>query len=153
MLNCELDSIRFRKWTNKPYIQATPRHRDPIDVHHHAGQVLEKERTENVPWKLQRLQAIRLAMEGRETYRRIAEIVRTTSSSLCKWIGWFRQGGMEELLGHANGAGGGKAPRFSPQQWERFRAELAKGIWRTARAAPPWPDEVPTCEIRWQQGR
>ena len=81
-------------------------------------------------------------MEGRETYRRIAEIVRTTSSSLCNWIGWFRQGGLEELLGHANGAGGGKAPRFSPPQWERFRAELARGTWRTARDAQRWLRET-----------
>jgi len=119
-----------------------PRPGDPIDVHHQAEEVLEKERTERTPWKLQRLQAIRLAMEGRETYRRIAEIVRTTSSSLCKWIGWFRQGGVEELLGHANGAGGGKEPRFNPQHWERFRAELAKGTWRTARDAQRWLRET-----------
>ena len=65
-----------------------PRPRQPIDVHHQAGQVLEKELTERTPWKLQRLQAIRLAMEGRETYRRIAGTVRTTAS-LCKWIGRF----------------------------------------------------------------
>ena len=65
-------------------------------------------------------------MEGRATYQRIAGVVRTTSASLCKWIGWFRQGGLDELLGHANGAKGGKAPRFSPQQWERFRAELGQ---------------------------
>ena len=39
-------------------------------------------------------------MEGRETCRRISEIVRCTSGSLCQWIGWFREGGIEELLGH-----------------------------------------------------
>ena len=119
-----------------------PRARRPIDVHRQAEQVLEQERSERTPWKCQRLQAIRLAMEGKETYRRIAEIVRCTSSSLCTWIGWFRQGGMEELLGHANGAGGGKEPRFNPQQWELFRAELSKGQWRTARDARRWLQEA-----------
>ena len=114
------------------------RPRQPIDVHHQAAQVLEQERIERIPWKGQRLQAIRLAMEGQETCQRIAAIVRTTSASLCQWIGWFRQGGIEELLGHANGAKGGKAPRFDPQQWERFRAELARGQWRTARDAQRW---------------
>ena len=118
-----------------------PRPRQPIDVHHQAAQVLEQERTERTAWKLQRLQAIRLAMEGEETYQRIAGIVRTTSASLCKWIGWFRQGGIDELLGHANGAKGGKTPRFDPPQWERFRAELAKGTWRTARDAQRWLKE------------
>ena len=77
-------------------------------------------------------------MEGRETCRRISEIVRCTSGSLCQWIGWFREGGIEELLGHANGARGGKEPRLNPQQWESFRAELAKGQWRTARDARRW---------------
>jgi transposase len=118
-----------------------PRPRQPIDVHQQAEQVLERERSEGIPWKLQRLQAIRLAMEGRESYQRIAGIVRTTSASLCQWIGWFRQGGIDELLGHANGAKGGKAPRFDPPQWERFRAELAKGRWRTARDAQHWLKE------------
>ena len=115
-----------------------PRPRQPIDVHHQAEQVLERERTESSPWKRQRLQAIRLAMEGRETYPRIAAIVRTSSASLCQWLGWFRHGGLEELLGHANGAKGGKLPRFDPPQWERFRAELAKGTWRTARDVQRW---------------
>ena len=115
-----------------------PRPRQPIDVHHQAAQVIELERTERTAWKLQRLQAIRLAMEGQETYQRIAGIVRTTTASLCQWIGWFRQGGIEELLGHANGAKGGKAPRFTPEQWELFRAELARGRWRTARDAQRW---------------
>ena len=60
-----------------------PRPRQPIDVHHHREQVLERERSESSPWKRQLLQAIRLAMEGRETYQRVAGIVRTTSASLC----------------------------------------------------------------------
>ena len=115
-----------------------PRARRPIDVHHQAAQVPEQERIERTPWKCQRLQAIRLAMEGQETYRRIAAIVRATSGTLCQWLGWYRQGGIEELLGHANGAKGGKTPRFSPEQWERFRAELEKGRWRTARDAQRW---------------
>ena len=118
-----------------------PRPRQPIDVHQQAEQVLERERTERTAWKLQRRQAIRLALEGQETYQRSAGIVRTTSASLCQWIGWFRQGGIDELLGHANGAKGGKTPRFDPPQWERFRAELAKGNWRTARDVQRWLKE------------
>ena len=86
-------------------------------------------------------------MEGQETYRRIAKIVRCSTGTLCQWIGWFRQGGLAELLGHANGASGGKAPRFSPEQWERFRAELAKGQWRTARDAQRWLKETLGLEI------
>ena len=124
-----------------------PRARRPIDVHHQAAQVLAQERIERIPWKCQRLQAIRLALEGQETYRRIAEIVRATSGTLCQWIGWFRQGGIAELLNHANGAGGGKVPRFNPQQWERFRAELAQGQWRTARDAQRWLQETLGLEI------
>ena len=114
------------------------RPRQPIDVHRHAALVLEKEPSESSAWKRQRLQAIRLAMEGRETYERIAEIVRCSAASLSKWIGWFRAEGIEGLLGHVNGAGGGKQPRFSPPQWERFRAEVAKGEWRTAWDAQRW---------------
>ena len=41
---------------------------------------------------MQRLQAIRLALEGRDTYERIAEIVRCSAASLSQWIGWFRGG-------------------------------------------------------------
>ena len=118
-----------------------PRARQPIDVHCQAEQVLEQELREGSPWKRQRLQAMRLALEGQETYRRISEIVRCTTASLCQWIGWFRHGGMEELLAHANGAKGGKEPRFNPEQWERFRAQLAQGQWRTARDAQRWLQE------------
>ena len=114
------------------------RPRQIIDVHQQAEQVIERERTERTPWKAQRLQAIRLALEGRESYRRICEIVLTTTTSLCKWIGWFRKGGLEELLAHSNGASGGKEARFSAQAWERFQAALALGLWRTARDAQGW---------------
>ena len=117
------------------------RARQLIDVHGQPEQVLEQERTEDSPWKRQRLQAIRLALEGQETYRRISEIVRCTTASLCQWIGWFRHGGLEELLAHANGAKGGKEPRFNPEQWELFRAQLAQGQWRTARDAQRWLEE------------
>ena len=91
-------------------------------------------------------------MEGQETYRRIAEIMRCTSGTLCQWIGWFRQGNLAELLGHANGASGGQEPRFNPQQWERFRAELAKGLWRTARDAQRWLQETLGLEIAGKEG-
>jgi len=123
------------------------RPRRPIDVHRHAQLVLEKERSETRAWKRQRLQAIRLAMEGQESYERIAEIVRCSAASLYKWLHWFREEGIDGLLGHANGASGGKEPRFSPQQWERFRAEVAKGEWRTARDAQLWLKEELGLEI------
>ena len=73
------------------------RPRQPIDIHRHAAFVLEKERSETSAWKLQRLQAIRLAMEGRETYQRIADIVLCSAASLCKWIRWFREEGLDGL--------------------------------------------------------
>ena len=75
------------------------RPRQLIDVHRHAALVLENEQRESSAWKRQRLQAIRLAMEGRDTYERIAEIVRCSTASLSKWIGWFRAEGIEGLLG------------------------------------------------------
>ena len=121
--------------------------RRPIDVHQHAALVLEREQSESSAWKRQRLQAIRLAMEGRDTYARIAGIVRCSTASLSKWIGWFRAEGIEGLLGHVNGASGGKEPRFSPPQWERFRAEVAKGQWRTAWDAQHWLREELGLEI------
>ena len=123
------------------------RPRQLIDVHRHAALVLENEQSESSAWKRQRLQAIRLAMEGRDTYERIAEIVRCSTASLSKWIGWFRAEGIEGLLGHANGASGGKEPRFSPPHWERFRAEVAKGEWRTAWDAQRWLREELGLEI------
>ena len=128
-----------------------PRPRQPIDVHRHAALVLEKERSETSAWKLQRLQAIRLAIEGRETYQRIAAIVLCSTASLCKWIRWFREEGIDGLLGHANGASGGKDPRFSPEQWDRFRAELAKGQWRTARDAQHWLKKELGLEIAYKE--
>lgn len=124
-----------------------PRRRQTIDLHQHASRVLEKEQNETSAWKRQRLQAIRLAMEGRDTYGRIAEIVRCSAASLYKWIGWFRQAGIEGLLSHANGASGGKEPRFSAPHWERFRAQLAKGEWRTAHDAQRWLQEELGLEI------
>lgn len=115
-----------------------PARRRPIDVHGQAAEVIERESLEKIPWKLQRLQGIRLAMEGQDAYRRIAEIVRTTAATLNKWVNWYREGGIEGLLSRPVGAEGGKEPRFSPQDWERFRAELAKGTWRTARNVQRW---------------
>ena len=119
-----------------------PVHRRPIDVHRQAGQVIEREEREKIPWKLQRLQGIRLALEGEEGYRRIAAIVRVTTTTLNKWVHWYREGGIEGLLSRAQGAQGGKAPRFTPQQWDRFREQLAQGTWRTARDAQRWLGET-----------
>ena len=65
-----------------------PARRRPIDVHHQASAVLERETQEKVPWKLQRLQGLRLALEGQDGYRRIAAIVRVTTSTLNQWINW-----------------------------------------------------------------
>ena len=116
--------------------------RRPIDVHRQASAVIEREELEKVPWKLQRLQGIRLALEGEEGYRRIAAIVRVTTATLNKWINWYREGGIEGLLSRPQGAGGGKEPRFTPRQWERFREQLAKGEWRTALDARRWLEET-----------
>lgn len=124
-----------------------PRPRQTIDIHRHASRVLEKEQNETSAWKGQRLQAIRLALEGRDTDARIAERVRGSAASLYPWIGGFRQAGIEGLLGHANGVSGGKEPRFSAPQWERFRAPLAKGEWRTAHDAQRWLKEELGLEI------
>ena len=51
-----------------------PARRRPIDVHGQAAEVIETESLEKIPWKLQRLQGIRLAMEGQDGYRRIAQM-------------------------------------------------------------------------------
>lgn len=124
-----------------------PKARQPIDVYRESELVLAREQTESVSWKLKRFQAIRLALEGKDSYRRIAEIVRCSTTSLCQWITWYRAGGIEGLLGHRNGAAGGKEPRFHPEQWELFQAELAKGEWRTARDAQRWLKEKLGLEI------
>jgi len=63
-----------------------PARRRPIDVHGQAAEVIERESLKKIPWKIQRLQGIRLAMEGQDGYRRIAQIVRTTAATLIKWI-------------------------------------------------------------------
>ena len=125
--------------------------RRPIDTQMHATLVVEQEQNETIAWKRQRLQALRLVLEGKESYQRIAEIVRCGETTLYRWVAWFRETGIEGLLGHANGASGGKEPRFDPQQWERFRAELAKGEWRTARDAQRWLEEELGLEIAWKE--
>ena len=124
-----------------------PARRRPSDVHHQASAVLERESREKVAWKLRRLQGLRLALEGRDAYRRIAAIVRVTTATLNQWINWYREGGIEGLLARPVGAGGGKVPRFTPQEWERFREHLARGEWRTARDAQCWLRETLGLEI------
>ena len=110
--------------------------------HHQASEVIEREGVEKIPWKLQRLQGIRLALEGEEGCRRIAAIVRVTTATLNQWINWYREGGIEALLSRALGAKGGHAPRFTPQECDRFRKKLAGGTWRTARDAQRWLREA-----------
>ena len=133
-----------------PYTRSISRPRQPIDLHRQATQVLSKSEWRALLGSASDFQAIRLAMEGKETYRRISEIVRCTSGSLCQWIGWYRQGGIAERRDHANGASGGKEPRFNPQQWERFRAEVTKGQWRTARDAQRWLKDALGLKIAWK---
>jgi len=88
--------------------------------------------------KRKRLQALWLVREGRG----VAEAARTAgvgARSVERWLGWYRAGGLAEVLRRVPGHGARGAPgRLSAEQRAALVARSAAGAFRTYDEARRW---------------
>jgi transposase len=83
----------------------------------------------------ERLQAIRLAQQGRYTLAQIAEIVGRGRATMGRWGKDFRAGRIKKLLRRRHG---GKRKSLSAADQQALRRGLRKGHWKTAGEIRKW---------------
>lgn len=92
--------------------------------------MLARLRTERSGPARERLQAIKLGLEGELDLEQIAAAIGRARSVIQLWFDYYRRGGIAELLKVRRGKG--PASRLTPEHEEFLRAGLAAGKWRTA---------------------
>lgn len=92
--------------------------------------------------KRKRLQALWLVRDGRGVAEagRLAGVGERTVE---RWLGWYRAGGLAEVLRRIPGHGAGGAPgRLAPDQQAALLARAAEGAFRTYGEAQAWVAEA-----------
>lgn len=111
------------------------RRRKKIDEQGEGGCLLEKLKTEPAGWKRERMIALKLAMEGRET-QSVADELSRSQATVQSWINKFRAGGVEALL--TKKKGNGPESQLTTEMAEAMTEQLKLGKWRTAGDAWNW---------------
>lgn len=107
------------------------RPRKPLDACKEGHLVLERLKSERAGPDRERLQAVKLGLEGKLSLEEIGEAVGRARSNIQEWFDHFRRGGIAELLKVRRGKG--PASRLSVADEEFLRAGLKVGKWRTAK--------------------
>jgi len=84
-----------------------------------------------------RLQALWLLRQGR-SMSQVAEMVGVHYRTVQEWVGWYRQGGVTEVLGHWHGGHGGQDRRLKAEQEAELKAKAAAGEIRTIQDGVDW---------------
>ena len=116
------------------------RPRKKLDTHGRSELILEHFRSEPEGWRRDRLNCIRLGLQGDKSLVEIGKTLGINASTVADWFGRFREGGIDLLF--TKDKGNGLAPAMSAANFERFRQELEKGKWRIASEAYDWAKEA-----------
>ncbi len=96
-------------------------------------------------WKAQRLQAMRMAAQGKWTLEQIADAVDAGRSTVAGWIKMLRERGFDALVNWQPGQG--KPGVLSLAIQRELAAGLAQGRWRRARDVQRWLREEHSIEL------
>ena len=86
----------------------------------------------------ERAHAVLLATGGEHTYQQIADLLGRSKSAIQGWISAFQNSGTDSFYTRQGRGGGRPSPLSDSRVQEDFKAELAKGSWRTAAQAQEW---------------
>lgn len=109
-----------------------------IEWHESAEELRARFRTEQDGGQRTRLQALWLVRTGR-TEQEAAAVAGVGRRTLTRWLAWYRQGGLTEVLRRVPGHGSrGAASRLTPAQQAALLARCATGAFRTYGEAQRW---------------
>jgi transposase len=123
------------------------RPRQRLDIHQEAGQIAKLEKAEQSGWKRERLQVIRLGLEGELTYEQIASASGRCLDTIRRWFNAFREGGVQRLLERESGRGPDARNRLTARAAEELKAGLEAGRWRTGPQVRQWLQQEHNIQI------
>ncbi len=88
-----------------------------------------------------RLQALWLLRRG-HSLQEVADTVGIHYRTLQSWVGWYRQGGLDEVLAHRHGSHGGPARYLNQEQEAELKRKACSGELRSIQDGVVWAKEV-----------
>ena len=88
-----------------------------------------------------RLQALWLLRRG-ERMKQVARSVGVHYRTVQEWVGWYRQGGVAEVLGHRHGGHGGRQRQLTAEQEAELKAKASAGEIRCIADGVRWAQEA-----------
>jgi len=104
-----------------------------------AATLYQQYKKEKDPQNRTRLQALWLVRTGR-TVKAAAEVIGVGYRTVQRWIDWYRQGGVREVLSRRHGGHSGPPRRLSPKQEAELKAKSEAGEIRSIQDGVIWAE-------------
>jgi transposase len=73
-----------------------------------------------------------------DSMEEVSELLSVSYRSLQRWLAWYRQGGVAEVLLRTPGHGGGLSAQLDEAQLAELRAKVDSGVFHTAQEVADW---------------
>jgi len=123
---------------------------EPVNWHQNADELHERYKLERDPELRKRLGALGLVRRG-ESVSDAAESMGVGRRTLTRWLSWYREGGLEEVLSRVPGHGAlGNECRLSEHQQQELVERAGRGEFRTYEEARRWVEQQWGVEYRYK---
>lgn len=101
--------------------------------------------------KRKRLMALWLVRRGEKSVGDAAQMAGVGRRTLSRWIGWYREGGLKQVLKRVPGHGAvGSRCRLSDEQIDGLMEQASLGKFRTYEEARRWVEKEYAIEYRYK---